>query len=107
MQEEGFRISAASPPTPDDERWTAEHPSSNGATPGTRKERLHPLVVLGYITAVAMPPIGLIVGIVVSVRPIRASSKHGLGIIVLSIVAAPVWVLILTSGALTSPSNGY
>jgi hypothetical protein len=62
------------------------------------------LVVLGYITAVATPPIGLILGIVVAARP-RISSKHGASIIVLSIVACVLWFLLLASGVLTTPSS--
>jgi hypothetical protein len=62
------------------------------------------LVVLGYITAIAMPPIGLILGIVVATRP-RINSKHGASIIVLSIIAGVLWFLFLASGVLTTPSN--
>lgn len=61
--------------------------------------------MLGYITAVAMPLVGLIVGIVVATRHGRADSKHGLRIIALSIVASVVWILVFTSGVLTSSSN--
>jgi hypothetical protein len=66
------------------------------------------LVVLAYITAIAMPPIGLILGIVVATRP-TISSKHGASIIVLSIIACALWFLVLASGVLTTPSNdgGY
>jgi hypothetical protein len=60
--------------------------------------------VLGYITAVAMPLIGLVVGIVVAARA-KPGPKHGLWIILLSIVASVVWVLVFTSGLLTTPSN--
>jgi hypothetical protein len=56
-------MSATSPPGPDGERWRADYVSSHGATADVRNERAVRLVVLGYITAVALPLIGLILGI--------------------------------------------
>lgn len=107
MRGEVSRISASSPPTPDDERWTADYASSNGATAKVRSDSVRRLVVLGYITAVSMPPIGLILGIVVATRPTKTNSKHGASIIVISIIASFAWILILTSGFLNTASTDY
>lgn len=98
-------MSAASPPTPEDERWTADYASSNGATADVRSDSAFRLVVLGYITAVAMPLVGFILGIVVATRHTKATSKHGVWIIVLSIIASILWILILTSGVLAITSD--
>jgi ABC-type dipeptide/oligopeptide/nickel transport system permease component len=77
---------------------------SNGAPPDVLSDNLRRLVVLGYITAVAIPPVGFILGIVIAVRR-RAAYKHGLAMIAVSIVAAVIWVLLLGSGVLTSTSS--
>jgi hypothetical protein len=63
------------------------------------------LVVLGYLTAIAIPPLGVILGVVIAVRPTRVNSSHGAGIIVLGIVACILWFLILASGVLTTTSS--
>lgn len=101
-------MSASSPSTPDGEPWTAEYGSNNGRN-GRRVNDRPPnaqrRVVLGYITAVAMPPIGLVIGITLVIRPARAGSKHGLWIIGLSIIASILWILIINSGWLTDTSN--
>ena len=93
-------MSATSPPSPDQERWTADYVSTNGSTSKASSESARRLVVLGYITAVAMPLIGFILGIVVATRPVKAHSKHGVWIIVVSIVASVLWILVLASGVL-------
>jgi len=98
-------MSAPTPPTPDGEPWAAEYVSSNGAPPDPVSERTRRLVVLGYITAVALPPIGLILGIVLGTRRAKASSKHWMWIIVLSIIGAILWSLVFASGALTTTNN--
>ncbi len=106
-------MSPAKPPAPDGNPWTVDHISSNGATakvpsPGQSAGPSR-LVVLGYITAVALPLLGLVVGVVVATRPSKATSKHGRWIIALSIVGSIVWALVFASGVLTSTSNdmGY
>jgi hypothetical protein len=94
------------PPTPDNGRWTVDYASSNGATAKVRDDSARRLVVLGYITAIAMPLIGFILGIVVATRPgSKANSRHGVWIIVVSLVASVVWILVFTSGVLTATSN--
>ncbi len=106
-------MSATTPPTPDGEHWTADYVSSNGAGAGSRagvrNDSALRLVVLAYITAVALPLIGLILGIVVATRPSKAYSKHGTWIIVLSILALIAWIAVFASGILTTPNNdlGY
>jgi hypothetical protein len=95
----------SSPPNRHDKPWTSDYVSSNGATVHVRDDAAYRLVVLGYIAAIGMPPIGLILGIVLALRRRAGNSKHGLWIIALSIVAAVVWVLLLSSGVVTTASN--
>ena len=98
-------MSAASPPSPDQERWTNDYVSSNGSASKAKTESIRRLVVLGYITAVAMPVIGIILGIVVATRPIKAYSKHGVWIIVVSVLASVVWIVVLASGVFAVTNN--
>jgi hypothetical protein len=98
-------MSATSPPSPDQERWTTDYVSNNGSASKARSESVRRLVVLGYITAVAMPVIGLILGIVVATRPIKAYSRHGVWIIVVSVIASIVWILVLASGVFAVTNN--
>ena len=79
--------------------------SSNGASAETRDASAQRLIVLAYITAVAMPLIGLVLGMVVARRPAKASRRHAALIVAISIVATGVWVLILSSGLFTTTSN--
>jgi hypothetical protein len=60
------------------------------------------LVAVGYILAVLMPFVGFILGIVTVTRPSRATSKHGIWIIVLSIVAFLIFYAVLASNAANS-----
>lgn len=83
---------------PDDKRV-----SSNPA-PDVLSDRDRQLIVLGYITAVAIPPIGVILGIVIAIRR-RTLSRHGAVIIVLSIIASVIWFLLLSSGVISSTST--
>jgi general stress protein CsbA len=70
-----------------------------------QSESIQRLVVLGYITAVAMPPVGLVLGIVLVIRLSAADSKHGVWIIAISIVALVVWLLVLASGAVNTTND--
>lgn len=63
-------------------------------------------MVVGYITAVAMPPIGFILGIVLTVSA-RVKSRHGLWIVLASVAGTAIWALLISSGALTATSQGY
>ena len=85
----------------------ADYPSPNGASDRAWSQSFQRLVVLGYILAVAMPPVGFVLGIVVAVRGARVKSRHGMLIIPLSVIAAVAWVAILASGALTTPDQNF
>jgi hypothetical protein len=61
---------------------------------------------LGYILALAVPPLGLGIGLVLML-PRGLRSRHGVGIVLLSIVAAALWVLLIDSGALKDTGQGY
>ena len=100
---------SAGRPAPNGKPWTADYASRNGASARAPRAGPSRLVVLGYITAFALPLLGLLLGIVIATRPARATSRHGRWIIGLSIVASVIWVLVFTSGVLTSTSNdmGY
>lgn len=100
-------MSPTSPPTPDDKRWAAGSASRNGAAANVRGDSMHRFVVLGYIMAASMPPIGLILGIVLAIRSTRTNSRHGVGIILVSIIAVLVWIPIIVSGALNTPSTDF
>jgi hypothetical protein len=104
--QEVSRMSATTPPAPDDERWP-DHVSRNGATANVRRDSVHRFVVLGYILAASMPPIGLVLGIVLAIRSTGPNSRHGLGIIAVSVVASLVWIPIIVSGALSTPSTSF
>ena len=79
--------------------------SRNGASANAVGDNWIRLVVLGYITAVALPPIGLIIGIVVGLRARNTGSKQWLWIILVSIIGGIIWILVFLSGALASTSN--
>jgi hypothetical protein len=71
-----------------------------------RRENEYRFVVLSYIVAAAMPPFGLIMGLVVSVRLTGAGRRHALWIILVSLIASLVWILLIGSGALSATSDG-
>jgi hypothetical protein len=62
-------------------------------------------VALGYITAIAIPPVGLIIGIMLVRRPAQPLRRHALWIIVISVIAAVVWVAVFASGAINATDN--
>ncbi len=64
-------------------------------------------VVLAYIIAVSMPPIGLILGLTLAIRYDKPASRHGVAVIAVSIVAALVWAAIIAGGALNTPSTDF
>ena len=63
------------------------------------------VIVLGFITAVAMPPVGFVLGVMLAVRLEKPNSKRGLWIIAVSIIAAILWVLTLATGIVNPNSN--
>ena len=81
--------------------------STNGSSPEPRYGTAARIVVLAYILAVAVPPLGFLLGAGVRVRLRRTHGVHGIGIMALSIVAALVWAVIIASGALNTTSTGY
>jgi hypothetical protein len=87
-------MSATKPPAPNGKPWGSDYVSTNGAS---------------YITAFALPLLGLFVGIVCVTRPNKATARHGRWIIGISLIASVIWALVFVSGALTSTSNdmGY
>jgi hypothetical protein len=98
-------MATSTPPTPEGPRWTSEPKSSNGTLNSALRQTTMRLVVVAYISAVAMPPIGLILGIVVRTRPLKKVSRHGLWIILLSILAAGIWFLVFKTKSLTSDNS--
>jgi hypothetical protein len=63
------------------------------------------IVALGYITAIAIPPVGLIVGIVIARRRHGPLARHAIWIIVISLIATVVWVAVFASGAISATDN--
>lgn len=100
-------ISTESSRTPDDKRWVAGYASTNGAGSNARRAHARRLVVLAYIMAVSVPPIGFGLGILIAVRYSTLRAKHGFWIILISILASLIWILIITAGALNTPTTGY
>jgi ABC-type nitrate/sulfonate/bicarbonate transport system permease component len=79
---------------------------NNGSGPDAQPTAVQRAVVVGYILAVAVPPVGFLIGLVLLLSP-RVRSKHGTWMVLLSIVAAVVWVLLIDAGALKNTSQGY
>lgn len=94
-------------PTPDDGHDAAVYASRNGAAAERRSDSLYRVIVLAYILAASMPPLGLFLGIGLAVRSSRTNARHGMWIIVVSIVASGVWAVIIASGALNTPSTDF
>jgi hypothetical protein len=90
-----------------DHRPSADYPSRNGASDRSWNQSFLRLVVVGYILAVAMPPVGFVLGLVVVSRGARAKSRHGVLIIVVSVLAAVAWAVIIASGALNTPNQQF
>jgi hypothetical protein len=62
-------------------------------------------LALGYITAIAIPPVGLIIGLMLVRRREQPVSRHALWIIAISVVATAVWVAVFASGAISATDN--
>ncbi|HEV7214916.1 MAG TPA: hypothetical protein VGP33_07290, partial [Chloroflexota bacterium] len=104
---EVLRMRAPSQPPPDGARWAANSGSQNGRAPTGQSVSAYRLVVLAYILAVSMPPIGFILGLILAIRFDRPWSKQGGWVIAASIVAALVWTAIVAGGALNTPSTDF
>jgi hypothetical protein len=88
-------------PQPAADRLPSEPgPGEVAAGTGSWGANARQIVALGYITAIAMPMIGLVIGIVILLRAGKPASKHGVWIIVVGIIASLLWVLIIASGVL-------
>jgi hypothetical protein len=81
--------------------------SQNGRAPKGQSANAYRLVVLAYIIAVSMPPIGVILGLILAIHFDKPASKHGAWVIAVSIVAAVVWAAIVAGGALNTPSTNF
>jgi hypothetical protein len=79
---------------------------NNGSRPYSQPTALQRGVVVGYILAVALPPVGLVTGLVLMLSP-RLRSRHGAWIVLLSIAAGVVWALLIGAGALKDTNQGY
>jgi hypothetical protein len=98
---------ASSRPPSDDARGAAPFASQNGRAPKGQSASAYRFVVLAYIVAVSMPPIGFILGLVLAIRFDKPASRHGVWVIAVSIVAALVWTAIVAGGALNTPSTDF
>jgi len=86
-------------------RPAAGSESDRGWAANVSTESIQRLFMAGYITAVVMPPVGFIVGIVLAVRLNQPHSKRGIWIMGLSVVAALVWLVALATGIMNPNSN--
>ncbi|MGH2871165.1 MAG: hypothetical protein ACRDL5_01735 [Solirubrobacteraceae bacterium] len=100
-------MTSTASPDPDDERAAADSHPGYDVAPNPFSDRAYRLIMLGYISAVAMPPVGLVVAIVVALRETRVGARHWRWIVLVSIVAAVLWALIISTGALTSTSGEF
>jgi hypothetical protein len=91
----------------DGERWTdhfrAAMPQPTFAAPVTptpaQSETAGGIVVTGYVFAVIFPLVGFILGIVAVTRPAKTTSRHGVWIIVVSVVAFIFWLAVLAGSS--------
>ncbi len=87
----------------DPEPWRDGYPSSNGASADAPSAGFSRLLVLGYITAISIPPLGLVLGIAVALR--LSKPRQAAWIVLISLLTAAIWVLLLTSNAFNSASS--
>jgi hypothetical protein len=79
---------------------------NNGSRPHSEQITIQRLLVVGYILAVAMPPVGFAIGLGVMLSA-RVRSRHGAWIVLVSIGAAVIWAVMISAGALKDTSQGY
>jgi hypothetical protein len=79
---------------------------NNGARPRSDQTTRQRVVVVAYILAVAVPPLGFAIAIGLMLSP-RLRSRHALWIVLISIVAAAVWLVMINAGALKDTGQGY
>jgi hypothetical protein len=95
---------SSKPSMRDGSRSAAGH-ANRSAAANVRSDSIQRLVVLGYITAVAMPPVGFILGLLLALRLTKPNSKRGIWIVVVSVIAAAAWILALATGLLNPNST--
>lgn len=85
----------------DGSKWTdSRQPIKRGPAAGEKEQEASGTVVAGYIFAVLMPLIGFIIGLTQINR-----SRHGIWVVIVSIVAFFVWLAIIANGASSSSSS--
>jgi Protein of unknown function (DUF2510) len=98
----------------DGEQWTDSYSGAGPPPPSTVAEDRSAgeasgnmgLVIAGYILAVVVPLAGFILGIVVATRTQKHVSKHGVWIVVVSIVVTALYlVAVLHSGRGTESAS--
>lgn len=94
-------------PPPDDAPRSARFDSQHGRGPIGQSASAYRLVVLAYIIAVSMPPLGFILGLILAIRFDKPASRQGVWVIAVSVVAALVWALIIAGGALNTTSSDF
>jgi hypothetical protein len=107
MRAEVSQMRASSTPPSDDARGASHVGSQNGRVPDGQSASAYRLVVLAYILAISMPPIGFILGLILAIRFHKPASKQGVWVIAVSVVAAVVWTLIVAGGALNTPTTDF
>ena len=98
-------MSTPTPPTHNGNRPAAEYRGTAGRLSSLSSESIQRVVVLGFITAVAMPPVGFALGALLAARLERPYSRRGAWVIAVSIIAAILWVLTLATGIVNPNSN--
>jgi hypothetical protein len=83
----------------------AGYPSSNGGSAEGPSRGFSRLLVVAYILAFSLPPLGLVLGVIVALR--LGKPRHAIWIVLISLVTAAVWVLLLTSGSFNNAGTDY
>jgi len=77
------------------------HPPPALGIPGDSEEASNGVLIsVGYLTALFIPIVGFVLGVVIATRPSRRTSKHGVPVIVVSSVALViVFVSLIVTGS--------
>ena len=86
----------------DGQRWTESRQPITPAAASEKEQQASGVVITGYIFAVLMPLVGFIIGLTQINR-----SRHGIWVVVASIVAFFVWIAIFASSAESGGGGGY
>jgi ABC-type sugar transport system permease subunit len=98
-------MSSPTPPTHNGRGPAADYRGAGGNLARLPSETIQRVVVLGFITAVAMPPVGFVLGLLLALRLDKPHSRRGLWVVAVSIIAAILWVLTLATGIVNPNSN--